>query len=178
MAKYRYSDQNAKKEHTARAVAIDMPVSFKQAVEVSSFIRGKSLDKAIAVLGLVRELKLAVPFRRFNRGGVGNKGKLGPARYPKKTAAGFITLLKGVKANAEQANLDADSLIISHIAVKTPAKRIHYGRKKSREFKGAHVEVIVEEPAEKKKQEKPAKSVKKEPATKSVATKKPAADAQ
>ena len=53
-------------QHQAKAVGRDLSISTKHAVEVSSFIRGRTLKKSRELLLQVMEKKVAVPFKRFN----------------------------------------------------------------------------------------------------------------
>lgn len=133
----------------ARAHGIALPISMKKAVELCSFIRGKGLQKAISLLEGVLEERVAIPFRRYAKGGTGHKPGIGPGRYPKKACIEVIKLLKQTQANAKNKGMDATNLVVSSILAKKGAQSWHFGRQRRRRMKRTHVEVTVME-AEKK----------------------------
>ena len=182
---YKYSFQRFDANRMARAVGRSLPISIKHSVELANTIRGMNVQKAKKFLENVVALKQPVHYGRFNRD-LGHKAKMGPGRYPKKTAVHFLELLKLAEANAGQKNLSAEDLVIVHIAANKAAARWHYGRQRRRQFKSTHVEFVVEEKAvEKKKRgqspkaaspaDKKAEPVKASPAKPAV---KPAAEAK
>lgn len=130
----------------ARAVGIALPVSMKKAVEVCSFIRGRELSKAIRLLESVQNGKIAVPFRRYGKGGTGHKpGKVGPGKYPMNVCFEVVKLLKQAAANARNKGLDAQKLVLHSIVAKQGPASWHFGRHLGRRRKLAHVEVVVSE---------------------------------
>lgn len=130
----------------AKARGLGLGISFKQAVEVCDFVRGKPVSAAVAYLGSVAGGKSAVPFRRFNRGGTGHRsGSLGPGRFPMKTASEIMRIVRSAEANARNMGLDSGKLAIVHIAANRGSKAYHYGRKRRRLMKRTHVEVLVGE---------------------------------
>ena len=115
MAGYsRYADP----EESSRAIGRELPISFKQAIEICRFVRGKRLDVAKRMLNEVMDMKRPVPYRKF-RGSVGHrKGSVGPGRYPVKAARAILRTLENAEANAEM-NLKVASdedLYVWHIA--------------------------------------------------------------
>ena len=71
---------------TARAVGANLPISTKVCYEIANAIRGRNVNKAIAFLERVVNMKEAVPYKRYN-GDVGHKpGKMAAGRYPIKAA--------------------------------------------------------------------------------------------
>ncbi|MBI2133270.1 50S ribosomal protein L22 [Candidatus Woesearchaeota archaeon] len=141
---YRYSIQTGK--NAAKAVGLALPISLKKSVEVCSFIRGKNLKKSISQLDKASKGEIAIPFRKFNRGGTGHrKGRMGTGRYPQKTCIEITKILKNAAANAEHKGLNPDSLVITHICAKQASKSYHYGRKRRRLMKRTHIEVMVDE---------------------------------
>ena len=129
----------------ARVQGVSLPISFKQSVEVCRSIKNKKCDAAVRFLKEVAELKLPVPYRKFNRGGTGHRKGMGPGRFPVKTSSYILNLLNSVRSNANQKGLDADNLtILSAIAKKGP-KVFRSGRNRGRVAKRTHVEITVSE---------------------------------
>ena len=154
-----YTFQQYNKEHMARAIGMSLPISFKQSVEVCSYIEGKSTSDVKKLLQNVIEHKAAIPFKRFNRD-LGHKKGIGPARYPEKTSGELIKLIESVEANAQFKGLNTSNLVITHISAHRPGKAWHYGRKSRRVMKRTNVEVVVEEKAKKEIKEKKEKGKK------------------
>lgn len=128
----------------ARAIGVGLPVSFKQSVEICSFIRNKKADDAKKMLQKVVEKKIAVPFKRFNFD-LGHKTKIGPGRFPEKASVEFIRLIENVEANAQFKGLNTSNLIITHISAHNAGKAWHYGRFSRRRVKRANIEICLEE---------------------------------
>jgi large subunit ribosomal protein L22 len=134
---------NADQKETARAQGVGLSISLKESVEVCNYIRGRELTRAIRILEDVITLKQPIPYRRFNRGGVGHRKKMGTGRYPVAVCKAMVKLLRSVQANARGKGLDVDSLSITAILAKQGPRVPHPGRKRGREEKRAHVEVVV-----------------------------------
>ncbi len=149
---YKYSMETGK--NSAKAVGLALPVSLKKSVEICDFIRGKNLQKSINQLNRVINQEIAVPFKKFNSGGVGHRKGMATGRYPIKTCMEITRILKDAQANAEHKGLSPSNLIIKHICAKQGSKSYHYGRKRRRLMKRTHVEVVVEEPQPKMKEKK------------------------
>jgi len=158
---HKYSFQKFNNETMARAVGRSMPISVKHSVEVANAIRGMSVSKAKKYLEEVMELKQPVTYRRFNDN-LGHKKKIGPGRFPIKTAKYFLGILKLAESNALFKGLSAQDLVIVHVNANKSAGQWHFGRKRRRQFKSSHLEIVVEEIVEKKKKAEPKKEVKKE----------------
>jgi large subunit ribosomal protein L22 len=139
------------KSQEATSKALYMPLSFKKSVEVCSFLRGKPVKKALMHLERVAKLTESVPFKRYNKGGLGHKDGYGPARYPVNVCKAMIKLVKDVQANAEQKGLNKDDLVISRIIANKAQKAMHYGRHRG-QMKRTHIEIAVSEKKETKKQ--------------------------
>ena len=97
-------------------------VHYKNAVEVTAAIRGKSLKKAQSYLADVLNHKQAIPFNTF-KGGRGRhaqaKGVHAPgslAGWPVNAVKAVQSLLVNAAANASLKDLDADKLVVHHIA--------------------------------------------------------------
>jgi len=153
-----YSYSYDVKENMAKAVARNLNISPKHAIEICRFIRGKPLERAKTILGDVVQKKQAVPFKRFYHN-VGFKKKIGPGRYPVKAADEILNLLNNVTNNAQLKGLATGKLEICHIATKKGTYIMKRGRQIRRKMKQCHVEVVVKEMA---KTKEPAKEVKKE----------------
>lgn len=134
-------------EKMARAMGVALPISTKKTVELCNFIRGRGVSKVLRLLeGVVNE-KVAVPFRRYGKGGTGHKPGIGPGKYPKKACLEFIKLLKQAEANAKVKGLDTTKLVITAVVAKKGAQSWHFGRQRRVRMKRTHVEVVVAEAA-------------------------------
>jgi len=142
MAKYNYAFNI--NENQAKAAGKDIAISTKKAVEVCSFVRNKSLDRAKLELKQVILGKLPVPYKRYNKG-TPHRTKLGPGRYPQKTAEEILHLLEGVTANAQSKGLSTNKLMVVHICAHRASSPMKGGRQRGRSMKKTHVEVVVEE---------------------------------
>jgi ribosomal protein L22 len=111
----------------------NVPVSKLEAVAICDFIRGKDIDKAIAMLEEVVRLKRAVPMK----GEIPHrKGKIMSGRYPIKTAGEIITLLKSLKSNAIANELELEKNVLFCMA--NNASRA-YKRFGSTRYKRTHI---------------------------------------
>jgi len=147
----KYSIKNLDKEHTAKVSGRALSISTKHSIEICNFIRGRKLEKAKALLNEVINHKIAVPFKKFNKDVGHRKGKIASGRYPENACKAILKLLEGAEANAQFKGLNTANLIVSHICANKASTPWHYGRQRRRKMKRTHVEVIVEEKAEKKK---------------------------
>ncbi|MEK6968012.1 MAG: uL22 family ribosomal protein, partial [Nanoarchaeota archaeon] len=103
----------------------------------------------------VIDMKEAVAYTRYNKGGAGHKSGMAVGRYPMKTAFHLMKLLDSVEANAESKGLNSMSLAIIHIVAQQGGKTWHYGRERGRRMKRTSVEIVVaEKPTENKKEKK------------------------
>lgn len=131
-------------ENIAKVNARSMPISTKQAIEISNFIRGKKVEEAIKLLEGVVKKDIAVPFRRFS-GDVGHKRKIGAGRYPEKASKEIIRLLNSLNANAQFKGLNTSNLVIKKICANKASSMWHYGRKMRRKMKRTNIEIIAKE---------------------------------
>jgi large subunit ribosomal protein L22 len=159
MGSYRYSTKI--NEHMAKALLVAEAISTKHSVEICNLVRGLSLQKAKKILEEVIAMKRAVPFKRYNDN-VGHRKGMGPGRYPIKAASKILSLLNTVNANAQIKNLDSDALIISHICSHMASRPMRGGRKRGRISKKTHVEVVVIESPDLKKEKTSKKDLKKQ----------------
>lgn len=130
----------------------DLPLSYKTSGAVCRFIKNKNPQKAIELLELVIQKKLAIPYRGESAHKKGMRYGYSRAQYPEKASNYFIKLLKSLVANAKNSNMDAEKTIITIAKAdkaSTPMRgtRMGFGRKK---FKRAHVFLEARESKEKK----------------------------
>ena len=129
-------EQNLKRKYEAIANASGLPISLKHSKYICAMINGMSIDKAIADLEKVTKLKKIVPYK----GEIPHKKGKGmmSGRYPIKASTYFITLLKGLKGNAVQHQMDLDK---TSITIASPSWARRPMRKGNR--KGKRVNVIM-----------------------------------
>lgn len=144
------------KEHEAKAIGKDLSISTKDSIEISNFIRGKTLEKVRKQLLDVLEKKRAIPYKRFNMSRGHKPGKIAAGRYPIKATAHFLKLIDSVEANAHNKGLDTSSLYLYHVVSNRSSTPWHYGRQRRRKMKRTNVEIRVKELEKKELQtEKP-----------------------
>lgn len=124
----------------ARAVGLDLPLSWKTATMVLAQLRGQTLESARALLGAVTAKKAAIPFTRYNFDR-GHKVGMGPGRYPIKAAAEIMAVLEAAAANAEAKGLT--ELRVAAAIVHKGTKRWKAGRRPRRGAKSAHIEIVL-----------------------------------
>jgi large subunit ribosomal protein L22 len=154
MAKKNYQATPGKESKTAKAIIKNAGVSLKYSTELFREIKGQQIDKVIARLQRISEMKEALPLRKYNRKVAHRKGdaKSGvkSGRYPVNTAKKFIELLELVKANADFKGLETEKLLIIHGFASQGLRRTSMQPKgkiggKIRIKKSVHLEVIVME---------------------------------
>ncbi|MAG45375.1 MAG: 50S ribosomal protein L22 [Nanoarchaeota archaeon] len=143
----------------AVAIATSLPISTKQSVEICSFIRGKTTEKSRKLLEQVMEQKIAIPYRRFNKGVGHKKGKIASGRYPLKATSAILKLIGTAEANAEVKGMSAP-FQISEVIASQSSRNWHYGRQRRRKTKRTHIKMILKS-LEKKAKEKPKTEAKK-----------------
>jgi large subunit ribosomal protein L22 len=139
--------ENAK-EHKATAKALNIPISTKNSVEISKFLRYKTVEFAKRYLEEVVQLKKAVPFKSHVRD-LGHKRGIGAGRYPQKAAKEFLKLVKSVEANAQFKGLNTSSLKIVKLLANQAGIPLTGGRHR-RGTKRTHLEIEVMEQASNK----------------------------
>lgn len=137
-----------KKEHFAIAKSLNLPISTKQSVEISNFIRKKETSKAKMLLNEVLEHKKAVPFKRYNRDTGHKSGNIASGRYPEKAIQNFLKLINTAEANAEDKGLDSKNLIITEMKSDQGPQQWHQGRMRRRKMKNTHLSIKVMEKEE------------------------------
>lgn len=176
MADYKYS-YNGKTQNVSKAVLRDAPISTKVAIEMCSYLRGRSAASAKHLLALVLEKKHAIPFKRFTDGVGHKKGALSSGRYPQKASEHFLRLIKSAEANAADKSLSED-LVIGHLAAHKASTPWHFGRLRRRQMKRTHVEIVLHESAVKKDAKKVSGKATKQDAKPKAAAKKAASSAK
>jgi len=146
-----YAFQGFEKEKMARALGRDLPISVKNATMVCNAIRNKSIQRAKKILQESIEMKKAIPFTRYNFDR-GHKKKIGPGKYCVSTCAEILKILNSAEANGHQKNLE--NMYIVHACSHRASKPWHYGRKRRRQMKRAHIEIVVAEKQKEKQKEK------------------------
>lgn len=97
----------------ARAYGSEIQTSWKNAINIARAIKGMKARKAETYLEDVVALKQAVPFTTRNRK-VAHKPGMGPGRYPKKSAAETLKVLRNAINNAEYHGYDPENMVIVH----------------------------------------------------------------
>ncbi|MHC1611085.1 MAG: 50S ribosomal protein L22 [Candidatus Methanospirareceae archaeon] len=107
-------------ETTAKAMAYELHISPKHALEVCRAIKGKKVEDAEAYLEDVLDMKAAVPFKRYKKKVPHRRGLKNwyAGRYPLKATEEILKLLRDAKSNAEYKGLDLDALRVMHAATK------------------------------------------------------------
>jgi large subunit ribosomal protein L22 len=135
---------------SARAIAYELHVSPKHAVEICREIRGKDAPEAKDYLEDVVNLRKPVPFKRYKRK-VGHRSGIkgwDAGRYPKKAASEILRLIESAEKNAEYKGLDPEELMIAHIAAHR-GRKIRgimpraFGRATAKDTETATIEVIL-----------------------------------
>jgi len=153
---YSIAEEMLDPEKTAKASGREYRVSPKSAREVCKTIKGMKLTHAKQYLKDVIAKKKPVPFTRFRKKAGHRHGlvKAFAGKYPVKAAKYILKVLQGAEANAENKGLDTDRLRIIHASaypgmkVKRYMPRAH-GRSSPKFETMCHIEVAVEEDAEK-----------------------------
>jgi len=142
-------------EHTARAMGKDLPISFKQSIEICNYIRNNPIAKAKLRLTNAIEKTKPIPFKRFTNGLGHKKGPVLAGRYPLKACQQILKLISSAESNALFKGLNSKDLVVAHISVKQAPSSWRYGRNSRRQMKKCHIEVVLKETKPKKTEEKP-----------------------
>lgn len=166
-------------EHTARAMGKDLPISFKQSIEICNYIRNNPIAKAKLRLTNAIEKTKPIPFKRFTNGVGHRKGPILAGRYPLKACQHILKLINSAESNALFKGLNSKDLIVAHISPKQAPSSWRYGRNSRRQMKKCHIEVVLKEAKPKKTEVKPkADKVAEEKVEPSVKTEQPAKSTQ
>ncbi|MFH1591550.1 MAG: 50S ribosomal protein L22 [archaeon] len=155
MAEFRYAFKDTG-EHMTKAVGINLPISLKQSVMICKSVRGKMIDKAVAVLDSAIKLDRPIPFTRYNKSMGHKKGKMAAGRFVPKACGEIKKLIVSAQTNGQAKGLSTSGLKLIHICAKKGTSTYRYGRHSRRSAKRTTVEVVLEEVAkEEKKAKKP-----------------------
>ena len=147
-----------------------LPISPKHCIEISNFIRNKSIKFAKTQLSLVLEKKVAIPLRRYNKDKGHKPGKIAAGFYPQNASNAILKLLNSLEGYAQHKGLDKDNLYIKEIISNRASTSYHYGRIRGIKNRSTNIKIVA---AEMKKKEKPKeKKVEKKPEPKKVEEKK------
>lgn len=155
----------------AKVVGRSLPVSTKQAIEVCTHIRGRSVAQAKRMLESLIKLQTPIPFKRAVRDVGHKRGAMATGRFPRKAGAEVLTLIKSAEANAQNLGLSTQDLYIAHIASQQASRSFKPGRQGRRQNKSTHIELILKEgiPTKGVKKEKPKRAAKKAPKAEATA---------
>ncbi|MBI4447364.1 50S ribosomal protein L22 [Candidatus Woesearchaeota archaeon] len=131
-------------EHSAKARGLDLPISFKMAIEMGRYLAGRKTKQAKRILENVMKKKQAIPLNRYTKDR-GHKPGMSAGRYPMKASQYILALLESAEANAQNKGLDAENLIIKNFISNKGTTQWRSGRKRRRQMKRTHVDVVVEE---------------------------------
>ncbi len=150
--KWGYSVLGLDADTTAKASGRELRVSPKVAREVCLAIKGMKLDEAKGFLGIVRQWKKAVPFRRHRKKVPHRHGLqlYAAGRYPVKAAEKILEVLESAESNAMYKGLDTERLRVVHAAACPGAKIKRYfpramGRATPQFETLCHVEIVLEQ---------------------------------
>ncbi|NQU98370.1 50S ribosomal protein L22 [Candidatus Woesearchaeota archaeon] len=143
-------NQEKGSENTARASLKEIPISAKHSIEICSRLKNKTVEEAKKYLEAVKNMEQPVKFTRFTEG-AGHKRKIGSGKFPVKAAENILKAVKSAESNAQIKGFSRDLKIIS-ISANRASRPWHYGRQRRIKMKRTHIEVIVKEFEQKKKQ--------------------------
>lgn len=117
MPTWGYSITKLDPERSAIASGRDMPISFKDAVEICRSIKGLDIESAKRFLEDVIAMKRMVPIKRYKKK-LPHHSLQGwyAGRYPVKASKYILDVVKQLEANAEYKGLDTSRLKIIHAA--------------------------------------------------------------
>lgn len=128
--------KEVKKKDEVSVRGVNLPISTKYSMAICKFIKNKTINNAIADLEQVVVLKKAVPMK----GEIPHrKGKIMSGRFPKKAGEHFIKLLKSLRANA--INHEIEAPVITEAIANIGARP--YGRFGSVRRKRTHVKIVA-----------------------------------
>ena len=152
MPLYKYSFKGYDPLLHIRASGREVDVSQKNTREVCKAINGMFLKDAKDYLENVKEKKVAVPYRRYKRGGAHRSEINGfhAGAYPVKSASKVLDVLHNLEANAEFKGRDLDRLKIIHaVAQRGRVTRSYTPRAQGRSSPSfntlVHIEIVATE---------------------------------
>ncbi|MGQ9514548.1 MAG: 50S ribosomal protein L22 [Thermoproteota archaeon] len=152
MPKFGYSIVGLDESKTVKASLREVNASPKKARELVKELVGMRLSEAKEYLEGVIEMRISVPFKRYNKEVGHRRGQQGfaPGGYPVKVARLLLKLLDQLEANADFKGLDVERLRIIHTSAlrgRKIAKFIPraFGRSSPYMRELIHIEVVAEE---------------------------------
>jgi len=131
------------KKDSVHVTSLNAPVSTKYGISICKFILGKEVEKAIKEMEEVERMKRAIPMKGEY---AHRKGKMMSGKYPVKAAKHFSVLLKSLKGNA--LNHDLENPVISE-AIANQGSKVYAS--KGRTKKRTHIKITCKQKKEKKK---------------------------
>ncbi|MFH0859918.1 MAG: 50S ribosomal protein L22 [Candidatus Altiarchaeota archaeon] len=145
--KYAFKPKN--KSKSVVAAGRDLNMSFKDAVNVCTAVKGLKLADAMALMENVKVKKTPIPSVKYKLGVGHRKGDVPKSgKYPVKVAGEMLKLLNNLQANAEYKALDVEKIKIKHaLALRgfSRAKRKPKGRWKTWNTEYTHMQIMGEE---------------------------------
>ncbi len=152
LPRFGYSVVGLDETKAVKASLREVNVSPKKARELVKEIVGMRLSEAKEYLEGVAEMRISVPYRRYNKEVGHRRGQQGFASggYPVKPAKYVLKLLDQLEANADYKGLDVERLRIVHASAlrgRKIAKFIPraFGRSSPYMRELVHIEVVAEE---------------------------------
>ncbi|MBW3021016.1 50S ribosomal protein L22 [Candidatus Woesearchaeota archaeon] len=133
------------KENMAVAQSTGLPLSLKDSIIVSKYLKGKTTTRAKRDLEEVTNLKRVIPYTKFNSDRGHKRGTVAAGRFPVKAAKNFLMLIKSVEKNASAKGLNVENLVITNIIPNKGNVGYHYGRRRGLKTKSVHIQIYVEE---------------------------------
>ena len=139
-------------DKTALGSGRNLNISPKHAREVTSALRGMTLENAMDYLDDVMALKRSIPFKRHNKkmSHRGDLNKWHSGRYPVKAAREIKKVLENVENNAIFKGLDSEKMKLTHIISQRAMKVKGFfpraqGSSSPKYNTLVHIEVVAEE---------------------------------
>jgi ribosomal protein L22 len=140
--------EKSSKKTEAVVNGMNLSMGLKHAMAICNMIRNKDIDDSIKILEEVEKYKRAVPMR----GEIPHRHGMMSGRYPIKATGIMVKLLKSLKSNAMQNELELEKFKIFAMAnnASRPYRRFGQGR-----FKRTHVTIkLIPRHKENKKENK------------------------
>jgi large subunit ribosomal protein L22 len=131
-------------EGMVKASVRDLDISPKKAIEICTYIRGRSLIQGKRLLEMAINMEKPVPLKRFTNG-PGHKPGIGAGRYYVKACEAVLKVLKSAEANAKSKGYSESELKITHLATQRASTSYHNGRQKRSKIRNIHIEVGLQE---------------------------------
>ena len=130
-----YSFTNYEEATMAKALGSNIGISTKHAIEICNFLKKRKVAYAKRLLEEVKQMKTAVPMKRFTNGAGHKRGKIAAGQYPIKASTAILKLLESAETNAQQKGLNTADLKIIHIRAHKASRPMRMGRQRARQTK-------------------------------------------